>query len=102
MNPPMPSSTFQTPICLLLREESLVNIRKPDRAIFELAASKVGIGVELSQILFVGDNPSADIVGTQTAGMKTAWVSGGREWPLADASPDFIVETVADLARLMA
>ena len=81
---------------------SLVNIGKPDRAIFELAASKVGIGVELSQILFVGDNPSADIVGTQTAGMKTAWISGGREWSLADASPDFIVETVADLARLMA
>ena len=81
---------------------SLVNIRKPDRAIFELAASKVGIGVELSQILFVGDSPSADIVGAKTAGMKTAWVSGGREWPLAEASPDFIVETVADLARLMA
>jgi ribonucleotide monophosphatase NagD (HAD superfamily) len=44
----------------------------------------------------------ADIVGTQTAGMNTTRVSGGREWPLADASPDFIVETVADLARLMA
>ncbi len=81
---------------------SLVNIGKPDRAIFELAASEVGIGVELSQILFVGDNPSADIARPETAGMKTAWISGGREWSLADASPDFIVETVADLARLMA
>ena len=25
MNPPMPSSTFQTPICLLLREEKAMN-----------------------------------------------------------------------------
>ena len=80
---------------------SLVNLHKPDRAIFELAASEVGVGIELSQILFVGDNPSADIVGAKIAGMKTAWVSGGREWPLADASPDFIVDTVGDLGRLV-
>jgi putative hydrolase of the HAD superfamily len=39
-----------------------------------------------AEILFVGDEPHADVVGPRTAGMQTVWVNrGGDVWP--DALP---------------
>jgi FMN phosphatase YigB (HAD superfamily) len=76
---------------------SIAGYRKPDKAIFELAASGVSPNTPLSNILFVGDNPPADIVGAADAGMRTAWVTRGREWQLSDTKPSISVELVGDL-----
>jgi putative hydrolase of the HAD superfamily len=54
-------------------------MRKPDRELFLRAADR--LGVEPSSCLFVGDNPVADILGAAAAGMQTAWLSHGHEWP---------------------
>lgn len=76
---------------------SLVDLRKPDPAIFKLGLSKLGAGVSPAESLFVGDNPVADIVGAGDVGMKTAWVSKGLGWQIEDYRPDLIVDSVGGL-----
>jgi len=45
-----------------------VRCRKPDRKIFELAADR--LGVDLANMVHVGDDPEADIWGAKQAGMR--------------------------------
>ena len=61
------SSFFDTVIV-----SAAVGLRKPDRAIFELAASELRI--ELPEAVFVGDNPIADIQGAKQAGMYSVYI----------------------------
>jgi putative hydrolase of the HAD superfamily len=54
-------------------------LRKPDPALFLRGVAR--LGVVPSRSLFVGDNPSADILGAHAVGMKTAWFHCGQSWP---------------------
>lgn len=56
-----------------------VKLRKPDPKIFQLAAKNLSVSVE--SCVFVGDSPTADIVGPRSAGMKTVWLPNGAIWP---------------------
>ena len=71
---------------------------KPDaRAYLALAEA---LTLAPAEILFVGDDPHADVVGPRTAGMQTVWMNrGAGEWP-ADLRPADHV--VADLGELVA
>jgi len=71
---------------------------KPDeRAYLALADA---LTLEPAEILFVGDDPHADVVGPRNAGMQTVWMNRGTgEWP-ADLRPADHV--VADLEELVA
>ena len=74
-----------------------VGLRKPDPAIFRLAAANLGIATDAA--LFVGDNPEVDIVGAAGAGMQTAWFRNGLSWPegllpRADADIDGLAEVL--------
>ena len=52
-----------------------------------------------AEILFVGDEPHADVVGPSAAGMQTVWVNRARaEWPAALPAAH---ATVADLDELV-
>ncbi len=81
--------------CIVVSE--VVGARKPDSAIFHAAAATIGIAP--ARIMFVGDHPEADVAGAAHAGMRTAWLRRGREWPahLALAAPDIIVESLGEL-----
>ena len=62
---------------------------KPDPRAY--AALADALTLKPAEILFVGDEPHADVVGPRTAGMQTVWVNrGGFVWPgelpAADAS----------------
>jgi putative hydrolase of the HAD superfamily len=46
-------------------------LRKPDRRIFELAVSR--LGVSPSDSAFVGDHPEIDVRGAQRAGLRAIW-----------------------------
>ena len=52
-------------------------------------------------VLFVGDNPVTDIDGARAFGMRTAWVSRGRQFPADLRPPDYVVESVLDLAGVL-
>ena len=56
---------------ILIAEE--VGIDKPDPAIFRLAADRMGLSV--SDCLFVGNDPTKDVVGALTAGMDCLWIA---------------------------
>lgn len=84
--------------CILVSE--LVGMRKPDPAIFHAAATQLGI--EPSQILFAGDHPESDVGGATAAGMRTAWLRHGRDWPtdLVPLRPDYLIDSLAELVRI--
>ncbi|MDP9378544.1 MAG: HAD family hydrolase [Chloroflexota bacterium] len=81
--------------CVYVSE--VVGIRKPAPEIFLRAAGC--LGVEPPEVVFVGDNPEADIAGAASVGMRTAWLRRGREWPpsLASIRPDLILDSLACL-----
>ena len=85
--------------CVLVSE--LAGIRKPDPAIFRVAATQLGSAPEA--ILFVGDNPAADIVGAANVGMQTAWIRCGKDWPaeFADTPPQHTVDSLHELVELV-
>jgi putative hydrolase of the HAD superfamily len=53
-------------------------VRKPDRQIFELAASRCRASLQGGWM--VGDSAPADMVGARNAGLRSVWLHRGREW----------------------
>ena len=70
--------------------------RKPHPSIFQLAIKHFQL--QTGEILFVGDSPSADILGAQGVGMKTAWIN--RKKAQADICPDYELKSLEDLLRI--
>jgi putative hydrolase of the HAD superfamily len=81
--------------CLVV--SGIAGVRKPEPEIFQIAA--VELSVDERHILFVGDNPEADILGAARIGMQTAWMQRGRLWPeqFALTPPDHMIDSLADL-----
>ena len=73
--------------------------KKPDPRIFRDALNRTGLSSP-EHVLFVGDNPIADIDGAKRFGMKTAWVRRGRQFPDDLQPPDYVVDHVAELANM--
>lgn len=70
-------------------------VKKPDTEIFEIAARRLGAGVTGGWM--VGDHPTADISGGRAAGLRTGWVSRGKDWPIDIAAPDLSAATAAEV-----
>jgi len=73
---------------------------KPDpRAYAALAES---LTLNPAEILFVGDEPYADVVGPRAAGMQTVWVNRGEVvWPDAEPAADASIRDLAGLVALL-
>jgi putative hydrolase of the HAD superfamily len=71
---------------------------KPDERIF--AALIDMAGVSAGDIMHVGDDPVADVVGARQAGMHSVWLNrgGAREWPAALAAPLRTISTLAEIS----
>ena len=76
--------------------------RKPDRAIFERAAERVGVGLGDRTGWMVGDSLDADIAGGITAGLRTIWLPGDRRLTMADPQPDHLCDSTAAAIKLLA
>ena len=69
---------------------------KPDARIFAALAEMAGVSPE--EVLHVGDDPLADVVGARQAGMQTAWLNrDSRPWPVALALPARTISTLAEI-----
>jgi putative hydrolase of the HAD superfamily len=69
---------------------------KPDARIF--AHLRRAAGALPLEILHVGDDPLADVVGATQAGMQAVWLNrGARSWPAEFAPPPRTVSTLADI-----
>ena len=71
----------------------LVGVRKPDRRIFELAATMAG---RHRADWMVGDHPVADIAGASAAGLRTIWLHRGRRWAHPALHPTRVVGSVTE------
>jgi putative hydrolase of the HAD superfamily len=76
-----------------------VGVAKPDPAIFAHALKT--IGARAGTTLFVGDNPEHDVAGAKAVGMRTAWLGLGRQWPLANVTPDYTLDHVWQVRDLV-
>jgi putative hydrolase of the HAD superfamily len=60
-------------------------------------------GVAAAEALHVGDDPLADVVGAERAGIRAVWLNrGGREWPKEYLRPAHTLTSLADLDTLLA
>lgn len=66
------------------------------------AALAEALTLEPADLLFVGDEPHADVVGPRAAGMRTVWVNrAGEQWPAALPAADASVRHVGELMTLL-
>jgi putative hydrolase of the HAD superfamily len=65
--------------------------RKPDPAIFRLAAERAG--QSLDGAWMIGDSPEADIGGARNTGLPSVWLHHGRPWPLTAFKPDHAADS---------
>lgn len=74
---------------------------KPDARIFEALLERARL--EPSQVVYVGDDPHADVAGARSVGMHAVWMDRfGRQWPEDIAPPDHRVGDLGQLAELLA
>jgi putative hydrolase of the HAD superfamily len=73
---------------------------KPDvRAYTALADA---LTLRPAEILFVGDEPHADVAGPRNAGMQTVWVNrGAGAWPDGLDRPDHVIASFDQLVALL-
>jgi putative hydrolase of the HAD superfamily len=73
---------------------------KPDVRVYHALAD--ALTLKPAEILFVGDEPHADVVGPRAAGMQTVWVNRvGATWPEALPAADADVTDLAGLVKLL-
>ncbi len=75
-----------------------VGIGKPCRTIFDIMKWRMGIPAE--NMLYVGDNPTNDVVGSKTAGYIPVWVRLRKEYgEVADC--EYSVKDVSEIPSLV-
>jgi putative hydrolase of the HAD superfamily len=73
---------------------------KPTARSYECLAQ--ALTLQPAEILFVGDEPHADVVGPRAAGMQTVWVNRGRVvWPDALPAADASISDLTELEALL-
>lgn len=83
---------------IIVSEEA--GYRKPDPRIFQDALEATGLAAP-EQVMFVGDNPEADIDGARRFGMKAAWVRRGRQYPPDLIPPDHVIDHVTEVLDIL-
>ncbi|WP_127469581.1 HAD family hydrolase [Streptomyces sp. B27] len=76
-----------------------LEIRKPDRRLFELAAARCGVSLADGGWM-IGDNPAGDIGGGHQAGLRTIWLRG-RPWPDGLPAAHHVVDDVTDAITIL-
>ncbi|MYH39820.1 MAG: HAD family hydrolase [Candidatus Dadabacteria bacterium] len=80
---------------IVISEE--VGWRKPHRRIFEFALSR--LGENASDVIFIGDDPEADIMGSSDCGIDSIWVK--RKELFTQAEPRFIIKDLQELKEII-
>lgn len=76
-----------------------IEIYKPDGRVFETLLQKLNLPA--NQVLFVGDNYTADIVGAHRAGMFTAWIRRTEDDTWDTVEPTVVTSDTAALREVL-
>ena len=88
--------------CLEFASEKEAKILgKPNCEFFSLAINDMGLNK--NEVIMVGDDIISDILGAKACFLKTALVKTGKfkESDLIKAKPDFVINSIADLPKLL-
>ena len=83
---------------IIVSEEA--GYKKPDPRIFRDALVVTGLTAP-EQVMFVGDNPEADVDGAKRFGMKAAWIRRGRQYPAGLQAPDHVIDHVTEVRTVV-
>jgi len=73
---------------------------KPDRRIFEILLERAGLRAD--EMVYVGDDPHADVEGARRAGLHAVWVDRfSRAWPDSLDPPAYRVRNLRELVDLL-
>ncbi len=73
---------------------------KPDKEIFLMMAD--GLGIDISEMMYVGDHPKLDVDGSRRAGCTAVWVKTTGTWIFPEIEkPEWQVETVAEIPEII-
>ena len=76
------------------------NTKKPDPAIFKIAADR--LGVDLGEMMYIGDHPQNDVDASRRAGCTPCWVKTTGTWIFPEIEkPELQVETVAEIPDII-
>ncbi|MBE0341843.1 HAD family hydrolase [Paenibacillus sp. 28ISP30-2] len=73
-----------------------VHVEKPNPRIFELALNELGI-TDPGNVWYVGDHPTNDIRGAQSAGLHTIWLEGFMPWQETGIVPDYRIGSLREI-----
>ncbi len=73
---------------------------KPSREYFDAAFARIP-GFDPEKCLMVGDSLTSDILGGINAGLRTVWINPQHKTAPADIQPDYEIEALANLPRLL-
>jgi FMN hydrolase / 5-amino-6-(5-phospho-D-ribitylamino)uracil phosphatase len=75
-------------------------VSKPDPSIFVAAAE--ALGVQVHEVLHIGDDAALDVVGALGAGMQAVWLNReDKLWPYEDTTPTVEVESLAEVCEMV-
>lgn len=79
---------------VIISEE--VGVEKPDPRIFALALAACGVAP--AEAVHIGDDPLADVLGAQRAGLRAVWLNrAGRPQPSDLPAPDLIARDLREV-----
>jgi putative hydrolase of the HAD superfamily len=84
------------PILDVVLDSTRVGLSKPDRALFAMALSRLGVAA--GHAVFIGDSYERDMVPAHGVGMKTIWIPG--PCPRFSPEPGVITATIERLDEL--
>ncbi|GAB2477386.1 hypothetical protein GCM10027030_09710 [Luteococcus sediminum] len=77
----------------------VVGVRKPDPRIFDIAAEQAGQSLEGAWM--VGDAHDTDIAGAQAAGIRSIYLSRGRQWPQGQPEPTAFADSFVEAIEIV-
>jgi putative hydrolase of the HAD superfamily len=72
---------------------------KPDQMIFDYARNKVKL--ETHQLLYVGDHPVNDVLGSRNSGWKSLWFNPSNKVWMENIQPDAEINKLSELPGLL-
>jgi putative hydrolase of the HAD superfamily len=76
-----------------------IGISKPNPKLYQHALA--ALDLQPAEAMYVGDNPDNDIAPPKSLGMITVWARAAAKHHVADHDPDHVIESFADLKRLL-
>ncbi len=79
---------------------SELQVAKPDRLIFHHLVERFGVSVD--RVLYVGDHPHYDVVGSIEAGLQAVWINReNTTWPDDLPHPEYQISNLHELELLL-